>query len=116
MKKTAQIILIFITVALSVLHNYVSKTMHRWTSMNYSFIPEYIVTTVFIIIMALLLGLSVFKFSFSDKAAKTATAIIIILGLAAGFTLLIPNGMPYMTVFVSTVYVVALLFRRKTDS
>lgn len=113
MKKAIPIILRFCTITLSILFTVVSNLIHQWSARSFNLTAEYLVNPVFIIITAVLLGLSIVKFPLNSKTGKIVTAILIVLGLAIGYILLNFVGVPYVAVFVCVVFATELLCRGK---
>ena len=113
MRKVIPIIFRFCTIAFSILYNYVANLIHYWTVTNYNLSAEYLVKIGFIILTATFLGLSIIIFPLNNRTGKLITAILLFLGLVIGFILIHLIGMPFLVVFVCSVFATELLCRRK---
>lgn len=113
MKRFISVILRLIVILLSVSFNIIRAVIHiNVTARTYSMMPEFIVTTILIIVTAVLFALSVTKFKLTGKAEKIAMCILLAVALIAVVMLFGYYGILYVTIFVCTAYTMDLILSK----
>lgn len=112
MKRVISVILRLIVILLAVSFNIIRAFMHQITSRTYSMMPEFAVTTLLIIVTAVLFALSVTKFKLTGRLEKIIMCAILATAVIAAVMLFGYYGIIYTAVFVCTAYTVELIFNK----
>lgn len=112
MKRVISVILRLIVILLAVSFNIIRAFMHQITSRIYSMIPEFTVTTLLIIVTAVLFALSVTKFKLTGRLEKIIMCAILATAVIAAVMLFGYYGIIYTAVFVCAAYTVELILNK----
>lgn len=112
MKRVISVILRLIVILLAVSFNIIRAFMHQITSHIYSMIPEFTVTTLLIIVTAVLFALSVTKFKLTGRLEKIIMCAILVAAVITVVILFGYYGIMYAAVFVCAAYTVELILNK----
>lgn len=112
MKRVISVILRSIVILLAVSFNIIQAFMHQITSRTYSMMPEFTVTTLLIIVTAVLFALSVTKFKLTGRLEKIIMCAILATAVIAVVMLFGYYGIMYAAVFVCAAYTVELILNK----
>ncbi len=113
MKNIMPIISRLCVIIISILFYPVSYAVHEFSAINYDLTAEFLVQLAFLVLSAVLLGISIKIFPLKSKKEIVISIVISITGLVISFSLLTSFGVPSLTVFVCSVYITELFCRNR---
>ena len=111
MKKIMTIALRILVIIVSVLYNFVVNIVHGWSLTTYNLTAEFIVNLSFLVLSAVLLGISIVMFPLKSKMETEISIAVMLIGLVIGFSFLNIVGVPYLTIFACSIYITELICR-----
>lgn len=113
MKRFISVILRLLVILLSVSFNIIRAVIHtNVTARTYSMMPEFAVTTLLIIVTAVLFALSVAKFKLAGRLEKVIMCAILAAAVIAVVMLFGYYGIMYIAVFVCAAYTMELILNK----
>lgn len=113
MKRFISVFLRIIVILLALTSNIVRAFIHtNVTALTYSMTAEFTVTTILVIVTAVLFALSVTKFKLTGRLEKIIMCVIIAAALIAVVMLFGYYGIMYIAVFVCAAYTMELILNK----
>lgn len=110
MKRFISVILRLIVILLALSFNIVRAVINtNVTALTYSMTAEFTITTILVIVTAVLFALSVTKFKLTGRLEKIIMCVLIAAALISVVMLFGYYGIMYIAVFVCTAYTIELI-------